>query len=74
MLRRPNLEVEVQNQEVFLLAGKNTEIVLVPCSTWKCVSTAISSGIDISEVPWVSFVATDEFSVRVTEIDSWIGV
>ena len=44
------MEVEVQNQEVFLLAGKNTEIVLVPCPTWKCVSTAISSGIDISEV------------------------
>ena len=43
------MEVEVQNQEVFLLAGKNTEIVLVPCPTWKCVSTTISSGIDISE-------------------------
>ena len=50
ILRRPNLEVEVQNQEVFLSAGKNTEIVLVPCPTWKCVSTAISGGIDISEV------------------------
>ena len=47
---KETLEVEVQNQEVFLLAGKNTEIVLVPCPTWKCVSTAISSGIDISEV------------------------
>ena len=51
ILRRPNLEVEVQNQEVFLLAGKNTEIVLVLCPTWKCVSTAISGGIGISEVP-----------------------
>ena len=50
ILRRPNLKVEVQNQEVFLSAGKNTEIVLVPCPTWKCVSTAISGGIDISEV------------------------
>ena len=45
------MEVEVQNQEVFPLAGKNTEIVLVPCPTWKCVSTTISGGIDISEVP-----------------------
>ena len=45
------MEVEVQNQEVFLSAGKNTEIVLVPCPTWKCVSTTISGGIDISEVP-----------------------
>ena len=50
ILRRPNLEVEVQNQEAFLSVGKNTEIVLVLCPTWKCVSTAISGGIDISEV------------------------
>ena len=50
ILRRPNLDVKVQNQEVFLSAGKNTEIVLVPCPTWKCASTAISGGIDISEV------------------------
>ena len=45
------MEVEVQNQEVFPSAGKNTEIVLVPCHTWKYVSTATSGGIDISEVP-----------------------
>ena len=33
-------------------AGKNTRIVLVQCVyAWKCVSTAISGGIDISEVP-----------------------
>ena len=51
ILRRPNLEVEVQNQEVFLSAGKNTEIDLVPCPTWKCGCTVISGGIDISEVP-----------------------
>ena len=25
-------------------------IVLVPCHTWKCVPTAISGGVDISEV------------------------
>ena len=29
---------------------KKTEIVLVPCSTWKCVSTAISCGMDVSNV------------------------
>ena len=38
------------NQEVFTSAGKNTEIVLVPCLTWKCVLTASSGGMDISEV------------------------
>ena len=32
-------------------AGKNTGIVLVSCRTWKCVPTAISSGVHISEVP-----------------------
>ena len=67
------MEVEVQNQEVFLLAGKNTKTALVSCPTWKCVSATISGGTDISG-PWVSFVATDKLSVRVTEMDSWIGV
>ena len=32
-------------------AGKNTGVVLVPCRAWKCVPTAISGGVDISEVP-----------------------
>ena len=32
-------------------AGKNTRVVLVPCRAWKCVPTAISGGVDISEVP-----------------------
>ena len=38
------------DQEASPSAGKNTGIVLVPCHTWKCVPTAISSGVDI-EVP-----------------------
>ena len=45
------MEVEVQSQEFFPSAGENTEIVLLPFPTWKYVSTAISGGIDISEVP-----------------------
>ena len=39
------------NQEPSPSEGKNTGIVLVPCHTWKCAPTAISSGVDISEVP-----------------------
>ena len=39
------------DQEASPSAGKNTEVVLVPCPTWKCVSPAISGGVDISEVP-----------------------
>ena len=38
-------------QEASPSAGKNTGIVLVPCRAWKCVPTAISGGVDISEVP-----------------------
>ena len=33
-------------------AGKNTRKVLVPCCAWKWVPTAISGGVDISEVLW----------------------
>ena len=39
------------NREASPSAGKNTRIVLVPCCAWKCVPTAISSGVDISKVP-----------------------
>ena len=45
----------------------------MPCRAWKCVPTAIFSGIDIFQV-WVLFVTTDEFSVRVTKIKSRVGV
>ena len=37
------------NRETSPSAGKNTGIV--PCRTWKYVPTAISGGVDISEVP-----------------------
>ena len=39
------------DQEASQSAGKNTWVVLVPCRAWKCVPKAISSGVDISEVP-----------------------
>ena len=45
-------------------AGKNNRVVLVPCYSWKCIPTAISSGVNISEIPGVSFVTTEELSVR----------
>ena len=70
-LERKETELGCSNQEVFQSAGKNTGIVLVPCCPRKCVPAAISGGV---EGPWVSFVITDEFSVRVTKITSRIGV
>ena len=39
------------NQEALPSTGKNTGIVLVPCHSWECVPTAISGGLDISQVP-----------------------
>ena len=44
-------KLENSDQEASPSAGKNTGIVLVPYCAWKCVPTAISCGMDISEVP-----------------------
>ena len=44
-------ELGSSDPEVSPSAGKNTWIVSVSCRAWKCVPTAISSGVDISEVP-----------------------
>ena len=41
---------ESSKQEASPSAGKNTGIVLVPRYARKCVSTAISGSVDISEV------------------------
>ena len=43
-------ELGRSDQEASPLEGKNTRIVLVTCRAWKCVLTAISGGVDISEV------------------------
>ena len=62
LVKRPNLEVATKydskkaelgssDQEASLSPGKNAGIVLVLCLAWKCVPTAISRGVDISEVP-----------------------
>ena len=37
-------ELGRRDQEVSLLAGKNTEIVIVPCRLWKCVPKAVFVG------------------------------
>ena len=44
-------ELGSSDQEASPSASKNTRIVLVPCQAWKCVPTAISSGVNIFEVP-----------------------
>ena len=58
------IELGTSKQKASPAAGKNNRVVLVPCHSWKCIPTAISSGVNISENPGVSFVITEEFSVR----------
>ena len=61
------------DQEAFPSAGKNTVIVLAPCHAWKCVPTALSGSIGISNVFGCQFLhKIDEFSVRVTKVTSRI--
>ena len=61
------------DQEAPPSAGENTRVGLVPCCTWKCVPTAISGVVDISEVPGCHLLR-HEFVMRVTKISSRIGV
>ena len=44
-------ELGSSDQEASLSARKNAGIVLVSCRAWKCVPTAISGGVYISEAP-----------------------
>ena len=44
------------NQEIFSSTYENTEIIFVPCPTWKCVSAAISGGMDNFEVSGSHFL------------------
>ena len=61
------------NQEASPPACKNTRVVLMPYCAWKSVPTAISGGVDISEVPGCCLLR-HEFSVRVTKTTSRAGV
>ena len=61
-------ELESSDQEDSASVGKKGRVFSVPYHTWKCVPTAISGGVHISESTWVSFLLTNEFSVGVTEI------
>ena len=43
-------ELGISDQEVSPSAGKNARVVLVSCTTWKCVPTAISSSVNIFKI------------------------
>ena len=67
-------ELGSSNQEASLSAGKNTGVVLVPCLHMEVHPYIYFEWCGYFCGPWVSFVTTDEFSVRVTKITSRIGV
>ena len=62
------------NQKASLSAGKNTGAVLQPCSHIEVSPYSYFRRCGYFWGPWVSFVKTDEFSVRVTKITSRIGI
>ena len=64
-------ELGSSNQEASASAGKNTGVVLVTCYAYGSVSLQLCP---VVWIPWVSFVMTDEFSMRVLKITSRIGV
>ena len=67
-------ELWSSDQEASPSAGKNIGVVLVPCSRMEVRPYSYFRWCGYFWGPWVSFVTTDEFSVRVTKITSRIGV
>ena len=67
-------KLENSDQEASASAGRNTWVVLVPCLCTEVHPYSYFRLCGYFSGPWVSFVMTDEFSVRVTKIASRIGV
>ena len=67
-------EFESSDQEASSAAGKNAWVVLVPCSHMEVHPCSYFWWCEYFRGPRVSFLVTDEFSVRVTKITSRIGV
>ena len=60
-------ELGTSDQEASPSAGKNSVVVLVRCRAWKCPYSYFR-WCEHFWGPWVSFVTTDEFSVRVKKL------
>ena len=67
-------ELGGSDQEASPSAGKNTGVVSVPCSLIEVRPYSYFRWCGYFCGPCVSFVTTDEFSVRVTKITLRIGV
>ena len=62
------------DQDASPSTGKSTEVVLVSCLHMEVHPYSYFRWCGYFRGPWVSFVMTDEFSVRVAKITSRIGV
>ena len=71
---RKETELGSIDQEASPSAGKITGVVLVPFSHMEVHPYSYFQWCGYFLGLWVSFVMTDEFSVRVTKITSTIGV
>ena len=68
------IQLGSSDQEASPSAGKNTGVVLVPCLCMEVRPYSYFWQCEYLWGSWVSFVTTDEFSVRVIKISSRIGV
>ena len=66
-------ELGSSDQEASSSSGRNTGVVLVPCLQIEVHLYNSFQWCGYFLVPWVSFVMTGEFSVRVTKITPRIG-
>ena len=67
-------ELRPNDQEASPSVGKNTGVVLVPCLRMEVRPHSYFQLCGYSCGTWMSFVTTNEFSVRVAKITSRIGV
>lgn len=56
-VRKPNLG----NQDTSLSEDKNTKTLLEPCRVWKLFPAAVSSGVNISDVPGYHLLQSTRF-------------
>ena len=67
-------ELGSSDQEASPSAGKNTGVVLVPCLHMEVHPYSYFQWCGYFQSPRVSFIMTDEFSVRLTKVTSRIDV
>ena len=67
-------ELGSSDQKASPSAGKNTEVVLVPCSRMEVRPYSYLRWCGYFRGPWVSFIMTDEFSMKVTNCRFFLNI